>query len=63
MTRYAKIVSTGRYVPDTMLPNSFFDAILNRDVDEWLVENVGIQERHIMAADETTSDLALHASR
>jgi 3-oxoacyl-[acyl-carrier-protein] synthase III len=27
------------------------------------VQNVGIRERHVMAAEETTSDLALHAGR
>jgi 3-oxoacyl-[acyl-carrier-protein] synthase-3 len=62
MTRYAQILSTGRYVPEMMLPNSYFNEILGRDVDEWLVENVGIKERHVMAADETTSDLCLHAA-
>jgi 3-oxoacyl-[acyl-carrier-protein] synthase-3 len=63
MTRYAQIRSTGRYVPEKMLPNSYFDKILDREVDEWLVENVGIKERHVMADDETTSDLAAHAGR
>lgn len=62
MTRYAQILSTGRYVPEKMLPNSYFDEILGRDVDEWLVENVGIEERHVMAVDETTSDLCMHAA-
>lgn len=61
--RYAQIVSTGRYVPKKMLPNSYFDQLLGRDVDEWLVTNVGIRERHVMAPEETTSDLALHAAR
>ncbi|HUM70060.1 MAG TPA: hypothetical protein PLK31_14595, partial [Chloroflexota bacterium] len=42
--------------------NSYFDEILGRDVDEWLVQNVGIKERHVMAADETTSDLCAHAA-
>jgi 3-oxoacyl-[acyl-carrier-protein] synthase-3 len=62
MTRHAQILSTGRYVPEKMLPNSYFDEILGREVDEWLVENVGIRERHVMAADETTSDLCMHAA-
>jgi 3-oxoacyl-[acyl-carrier-protein] synthase-3 len=62
MKRFAQILSTGRYVPEKMLPNSYFDEILGRDVDEWLVKNVGIRERHVMAEDETTSDLAYHAS-
>jgi hypothetical protein len=63
MPRYAHILSTGRYVPEKMLPNSYFNEILGRDVDEWLVKNVGIRERHVMAPDESTSDLAYHASR
>jgi 3-oxoacyl-[acyl-carrier-protein] synthase-3 len=62
MTRYAQILSTGRYVPEKMLPNSYFDKILNREVDDWLVKNVGIKERHVMAEDETTSDLCMHAA-
>ena len=31
--------------------------------DEWIRTRTGIRQRHIAAADETTSDLALHASR
>lgn len=62
MKRYAQILSTGRYVPLKMLPNAYFDQILNRPVDEWLVQNVGIKERHVMADDETTSDLCMHAA-
>ncbi|MFN2125771.1 MAG: 3-oxoacyl-ACP synthase III family protein [Candidatus Promineifilaceae bacterium] len=62
MTRYAQILSTGRYVPEKMLPNTYFNEILGRNVDQWLVENVGIKERHVMARDETTSDLCMHAA-
>lgn len=63
MTRYAKLLSTGRYVPEKMLPNSYFNEILGRDVDQWLVENVGIKERHVMADDQATSDLAAAAAQ
>lgn len=62
MTRYSQILSTGRYVPEKMLPNSYFNEILGRNVDEWLVQNVGIRERHVMAETETTSDLCTHAA-
>jgi 3-oxoacyl-[acyl-carrier-protein] synthase III len=63
MTRFANIISTGRYVPEKMLSNAYFDNLFpERDIDGWLVENVGIKERHIMAEDETTSDLCLHAA-
>ena len=62
MARYAQILSTGRYVPEKTVSNAYFDAILGRDVDAWLVKNVGIKERHMMAAHETTSDLCMHAA-
>lgn len=63
MSRHATILSTGRYVPEKRLDNAYFDEILGRNVDEWLVENVGIKARHVMADDETTSDIAAHAAR
>ena len=62
--RYAQILSTGRYVPEKVLTNAYFDELFpERDIDGWLRANVGIEERHVMAEDETTSDLSLHAAR
>jgi 3-oxoacyl-(acyl-carrier-protein) synthase III len=61
--RYATIVGTGRYVPEKMLTNADVGALLGESVDAWLREKVGIHERHIMADDETTSDLAVAAAR
>lgn len=62
--RYAQILSTGRYVPEKVLTNAYFDELFpERDIDGWLRANVGIEERHVMAEDETTSDLCEHASR
>lgn len=63
MSRYATILATGRYVPEKVLTNAELEAMLHRPVNDWLIENVGIRERHIMAADQTTSDLAYEASR
>lgn len=63
MSRQAHIISVGRYVPAKALPNAYFNTLLGRDVDTWLVENVGIRNRHVMAPDENTSDLGLHAAR
>lgn len=62
--RYAQILSTGRYVPEKVLTNAYFDELFpERDIDGWLRANVGIEQRHVMAEDETTSDLSLHAAR
>lgn len=62
MTRYAQIVSTGRYIPEKVLTNDELDEMLGESVGDWLVENVGIRERHIMAEDEATSDMIVAAS-
>ncbi len=59
----ARIVSTGRYVPEQCVTNQAFNERYGKDVDAWLVENVGIRARHFAAEDELGSDLAVHASR
>jgi 3-oxoacyl-[acyl-carrier-protein] synthase-3 len=61
--RYAQILSTGSYVPDRVITNAEMDMILGEPVDAWLIENVGIRERRIMADDQTTSDLIVAASQ
>lgn len=62
--RHAQILSTGSYVPERVLPNSYFDALFpERDIDGWLRANVGIEQRHVMAEDQTTSDLCLEAAQ
>jgi 3-oxoacyl-[acyl-carrier-protein] synthase-3 len=63
MERYAQILSTGSYVPEKVITNKEMDEMLGEPVDEWLIENVGIRERHIMSEDQTTSDLIVEASK
>lgn len=60
---YAKIVGTGRYVPERCVTNAEFDRRYGRDIDGWLRENVGIQTRHFAAPHELGSDLAVHAAQ
>ena len=62
MKRHPQILSTGSYVPEKVLSNAYFDQILGRPVDTWLQENVGIKARHVMAPNQTTSDLATQAA-
>jgi 3-oxoacyl-[acyl-carrier-protein] synthase-3 len=45
-----------------VLTNRQLDEMLGEPVDDWLVENVGIRERHLMADDETTSDMIVAAT-
>jgi 3-oxoacyl-[acyl-carrier-protein] synthase-3 len=61
--RYAQIVSTGRYIPERVITNDDLNEMLGENVGDWLVENVGIRDRHVMADDETTSDMVVAAAR
>ncbi|CDH46019.1 3-oxoacyl-ACP synthase III family protein [Candidatus Contendibacter odensensis] len=61
--RHAQIISTGGYVPERVMTNADFDQLLGEPVGDWLVENVGIRERHFMAEEQVTSDLAVAAGR
>ncbi len=63
MARYAQILSTGRYIPAKIVTNDDLNEMLGENVGDWLVENVGIRQRHVMADDETTSDMIVAASR
>jgi 3-oxoacyl-[acyl-carrier-protein] synthase III len=61
--RFARILATGRYVPDRVVTNQELEQRLGEPLHDWLVQNVGIRERHVMADDEVTSDLAVAAAR
>jgi len=43
--------------------NAELDALLGEPVDQWLIDNVGIRQRHLIGDDEVTSDLAVYAAR
>lgn len=60
--RHVRIAATGRYVPERLVTNAELEKIVGEPFDEWLVKNVGIKERHFMAPDERTSDLAVKAA-
>jgi len=63
VTRHAQILSTGSYVPERAISNAEIDEILGESTNQWLIDNVGIRQRHWMAPDQTTSDLVVAASR
>jgi 3-oxoacyl-[acyl-carrier-protein] synthase-3 len=64
MSRSAIVTGVGMYVPEKVLTNKDIEKMLNRPgTSDWLIKNVGIEQRHVMADDEVTSDLALHASQ
>ena len=56
------VLGCGSYLPSRILSND--DLARSVDTtDEWIVQRTGIRERHIAAAGELTSDLAIHAAR
>ena len=60
---HSRIAGTGRYLPAETLTN---DDLVRRGVetsDEWVRTRTGIAQRHVAAEGESTSDLALAASR
>lgn len=63
MTRHAAILATGRYVPERIVTNAELERALGEPVDEWLRAKVGIEQRHVMADGEVTSDLCVAAAR
>ncbi len=62
MTHYAKIIGTGGYLPAKVLTNRDLESTVDT-TDEWIYTRTGIRQRHVAADGETTSDLALQASR
>ena len=62
MPGYASIVGTGSYLPTKILTNNDMASIVDTS-DEWIQSRTGIKQRHIVADDEFTVDLAEQASR
>lgn len=60
--RYSRIVGTGSHLPGRVVTNAELETRLDT-TDAWITERTGIRERHIVAAGETTCDLAEQASR
>jgi 3-oxoacyl-[acyl-carrier-protein] synthase-3 len=60
--RHATIAGLGSVLPDRVVPNEFFESLVQTS-DEWIRERTGIRERRFAAEGEVTSDLAAEASR
>lgn len=58
----ARIIGTGSYLPASILTNADLAARVDTS-DDWIVERTGINQRHIAADGEFTSDLGTAAAR
>ena len=56
------VMGCGSFLPRTVLSNAELAKRVDTS-DEWIRERTGIQQRHIVAKGELTSDLALQAAR
>ena len=59
---YSRIVGTGSCLPQKIVTNEELAARMDTS-DEWIRARTGIRQRHIAEASQTSSDLALPASR
>lgn len=60
---YSKIIGVGSYLPETLLTNADLEKIVDT-TDEWIVQRVGIHQRHIVGKSaDTVSTMAVKAAR
>ena len=62
MSRKARIIGIGAYLPNAIKSNDDLAAVLDTS-DDWIKERSGIAQRHIAGEGELTSDLAVAAAR
>ncbi len=58
---YSKVLATGGRVPDRVVPNDFFNYLVE-DADEWIFSRTGIRARRFAQDSEATSDVATAAA-
>ncbi|MCX4189262.1 beta-ketoacyl-ACP synthase III [Methylophaga sp. OBS3] len=58
---YSRIIGTGSYLPEKELSNTDLEKMVDTS-DQWIRERTGIIKRHIVADNETTTDLAYNAA-
>jgi 3-oxoacyl-[acyl-carrier-protein] synthase-3 len=59
---YSKIVGTGRYLPEKILTNFDLEKMVDT-TDEWIRTRTGVERRHAVAPDQTTSDMCVEAAK
>jgi 3-oxoacyl-[acyl-carrier-protein] synthase-3 len=58
---YSRIIGTGSYLPEKILTNFDLEKLVDTN-DKWITERTGIKQRHIVAENQTTCDLAKQAA-
>ena len=60
--RRAKISALGTYVPPRILSNADLATMVDTS-DDWIMQRLGIRERHLVEPGMATSDMAVEAAR
>lgn len=60
--RNAKIIGSGVSVPEKVITNKDLSEMLGEDITDFVVNNLGILERHVLADDESAADIASQAA-
>ena len=60
--RHSRIAGTGRYLPERVLTNRDLEKLVDT-TDEWIRTRTGMERRHMAAAEQASSDLAIPAAR
>ena len=59
---YSRIVGTGRYLPERIMTNFDLENIVETS-DEWIRTRTGVERRHVVTEDQTTSDMCVEAAK
>jgi len=59
---YSRIVGTGRYLPERIMTNFDIEKLVDTS-DEWIRTRTGVERRHVVADDQTTSDMCIEAAK
>jgi 3-oxoacyl-[acyl-carrier-protein] synthase-3 len=62
VTRFATIAGVGSYLPERLVPNTWFESIVETN-DAWIRDRTGIEARHFADDGQQTSELATNAAR
>jgi 3-oxoacyl-[acyl-carrier-protein] synthase-3 len=60
--RNAKIIGTGSFVPEKILTNKDLSEMLGEDINDFVANNLGILERHVLGENESSADLGVGAA-
>ena len=59
----AKIIGTGVHVPEKILTNDDLSKMLGEDINDFVENNLGILQRHVLGENESSADLGTEAAK